>query len=133
MNSKPMKKELIAAVACFGLCGPALALADPAPGGPGAPAVWGPAQKSFLGTAASDVSRVYFTGHRGVLTEVFYPVLDTPNVQDSQFLVGDSGGTWVDEEKRQPYRSTRPDKRAMLWQVETSNDAHNWRITKRGV
>lgn len=131
MNSKLMKKKLIATVTCFGLCGPIHALADPASGGPGVPAVWGPSQKSFLGTSASNVSRVYFTGYRGILTEVFYPVLDTPNVQDSQFLVGDSGGTWVDEEKRQFYRSTQPDKRAMLWQVETSNDAHNWRITKR--
>lgn len=131
MNSKLMKNVFISAVTFLSLYGPAHAPAAPAPGGPGAPAVWAPAQKSLLGTSASSTSRVYFTGYRGILTEVFYPVLDTPNVQDSQFLVGNSAGTWVDEEKRQPYQSTQPDKRAMLWQIQTWNNAHNWRITKR--
>jgi glucoamylase len=131
MKSKLIKKGFIAAVAWLSLYGPASAPAAPAPGGPGAPAVWAPAQKSFLGTSASDTSQVYFTGYRGILTEVFYPVLDTPNVQDSQFLVGDSDGTWVDEEKLQAYRSTQPDDRAMLWQVQTWHNAHHWRLTKR--
>ncbi len=73
MNSKLMKNVFISAVTFLSLYGPAYALADPAPGGPGAPAAWAPAQKSFLGTSASSTSRVYFTGYRGILTEVFYP------------------------------------------------------------
>ena len=68
-------------------------------GAPGAPAMHGPAQKSFVGTALSPASQVYFTGYRGIVSEVYYPVLDTTETVDLQFLVGDAAGTFVDEEK----------------------------------
>ncbi|MGK4004536.1 glycoside hydrolase family 15 protein [Sorangium sp. So ce1036] len=96
----------------------------------GAPPVWAPAQKSFLGTSVSAASRVYFTGYRGIVSEVFYPVLDTVNTVDLQFLVGDSAKTFVDEEKLQTYSVAQPDKRSMRWQVTTTNADHHWRITK---
>lgn len=96
----------------------------------GAASVWGPAQKSFLGTSASERSRVYFTGYRGIVSEVFYPVLDTVNTVDLQFLVGDTARTFVDEEKLQRYTVSQPDKRSMRWQATTSNLQHNWRLIK---
>ncbi|MGK3993589.1 glycoside hydrolase family 15 protein [Sorangium sp. So ce1024] len=98
--------------------------------GAGVPSVWGPADKSFLGTSTTSASRVYFTGHRGIVSEVFYPVLDTVNTVDLQFLVGDTAKTFVDEEKLQSYTVTQPDKRSMRWQATTTNSGHNWRITK---
>lgn len=98
--------------------------------GAGVPSVWGPADKSFLGTSTTSASRVYFTGHRGIVSEVFYPVLDTVNTVDLQFLVGDTAKTFVDEEKQQSYTVTQPDKRSMRWQATTTNSGHNWRITK---
>ncbi|HMA92056.1 MAG TPA: amylase, partial [Polyangiaceae bacterium] len=107
--------------------------AGASPGAPGAPSVWAPAQKSFLGTSRSDASRVYFTGYRGVVSEVFYPVLDSVNSVDLQFLVGDVARTFVDEEKLQSYSSApalAPPNRTMRWRVVTENIAHHWRITK---
>jgi glucoamylase len=102
-----------------------------APGAPGADSVWAPAQKSFLGTAKGGASRVYFTGYRGIVSEVFYPVLDTVETVDLQFLVGDAAQTYVDEEKLQQYAATRPNPRSLRWQVVTSNAAHGWRLTKQ--
>ena len=100
-------------------------------GSPGTPAVHGPAQKSFLGTAVgASASSVYFTGYRGVVSEIYYPVLDTVESVDLQFLVGDKAKTFVDEEKQQPYTSVQSDAHTMSWQVATSNSAHNWRINK---
>lgn len=96
----------------------------------GAPSVWAPAQKSFLGTSMSGASRVYFTGYRGIVSEVFYPVLDTVNTVDLQFLVGDTAKTFVDEEKLQSYTVSQPDKRSMRWHVTTTNTDHHWRIDK---
>jgi glucoamylase len=61
---------------------------------------------------------------------VFYPVLDTVNTVDLQFLVGNAAGTFVDEEKLQDYAVTRPNSNSMLWQAVTRNTSHNWRITK---
>jgi glucoamylase len=108
-----------------------LAEATDAPGAPGAASVWGPATKSMLGTSASAGSQVYFTGYCGIVSEVFYPVVDTVDTVDLQFLVGDTARSFVDEEKTQAYSVTRPEPKALLWQAQTSNLAHNWRLTKR--
>jgi glucoamylase len=101
-----------------------------APGGPGSPGTWAPAQKSILGTALSANSRVYFTGHEGTLSEIFYPTLDAVQSVNLQFFVADKGKTFVDEEQQQPYVATRPDPHSMRWQVVTTNPGHHWRITK---
>lgn len=99
-------------------------------GSPGATALHGPARKSFLGTALTSASQVYFTGYRGIVSEVFYPVLDTTESVDLQFLVGDAGSASVDEEKLQTYKAAQTDPRTMSWQVTTGNSAHNWQIDK---
>jgi glucoamylase len=99
-------------------------------GSPGATPVRGPSTKSFLGTAVNGKSRVYFTGYRGILSEVYYPVLDTPESVDLQFLVGDTGKTFVDEEKLQAYSVQQTDARTMSWQVTVRNSAHHWEIRK---
>jgi glucoamylase len=110
---------------------PTLSWAAPATGGPGATSVWSPSTKSMVGTSATDTSRVYFTGYKGIISEVFWPTLDTKNTTDLQFLVGDTAKTFVDEEKLQPYTVTRPDSKALVFEAKTHNTSRNWRITKR--
>jgi glucoamylase len=105
--------------------------AEPAPGAPGAPSTWSPGQKSFIGTAQSAESRVYFSGHRGGVSEVFYPTLDAVQTVALELLVGDRAGTYVDREQQQDYLVTRPDPRSMLWRVDTGNAEHGWRMSKR--
>ena len=105
--------------------------AVPAPGSPGAPSVWASADKSFLGTSASNTSRVYFTGSGGIVTEVFYPTLDQVQTADLQFLVGDAANTWVDEEKKQVFSISQHNPHNLVWQVTEGNPAHDWRITNR--
>jgi glucoamylase len=107
------------------------ALAAEAFGAPGMRAAHGPAAKSMLGTAPDAPSRIYFTGYRGILSEVYYPTLDTPQTVDLQFLVGDSRQGFVDEEKLQPYQASRSDAHTLSWRVETGNPEHHWRISKR--
>jgi glucoamylase len=123
------------AAAAVAVCGVALtttvAQAAPATGGPGAASVWAPSQKSMLGTSATDTSRVYFTGYRGIVSEVFWPIVDTVNTVDLQFLVTDTAKTFFDEEKQQAYTVTRPDSKALHYQAVTQNTGHNWKITKK--
>ena len=104
--------------------------AGAAPGSPGAASVWAPAEKSFLGTSSTNASRVYFTGYRGIVSEVFYPVADTAETTDWQFLVGDTAKTFVDEEKQQTFTITQPNNRSMRWGAATGNAGHNWSISK---
>jgi glucoamylase len=127
-----MKQSACAGLALIlGLAASARASAEPAPGAPGQSSRWSPGQKSFVGTSQSRESRVYFTGHRGSVTEVFYPTLDAVQTVALELMVGDAAGTYVDRELEQEYLVTRPDPRSMLWRVDTGNAAHGWRISKR--
>ena len=69
-----------------------------APGGPGADAHWPGAAKNGFGTANSLKSKVWFTLSEGLLTEVYYPTLDTPNVQTLQLIIVTPGGRVETEE-----------------------------------
>ena len=70
-----------------------------APGGPGLPPRWTRGAKEAVGTAYSTASRVWYTVAAGILTEVFYPTIDTPQMRDLQFLVTD-GATFFHDERR---------------------------------
>jgi glucoamylase len=114
----------------FGALTPPAVATGLAPGAPGSISRRPPAQKSLLGTAASAGSRVYFTGQRGVLSEVFYPLLDTVQSMELQFFVGDRAASYLDEERLAPYEVSRPEARSMRWHAVTSQSAHGWRIGK---
>jgi len=47
-----------------------------APGGPGAPPMWGPGRKMAFGAAPGPRSKVWYTLADGSLSEVFFPTLD---------------------------------------------------------
>ncbi len=73
---------------------------NPAPGGPGITPKWTFGAKDAVGTAYSVASRLWYTVANGVLTEVYYPTIDTPQIRDTQFLVSD-GQTFFHDERRQ--------------------------------
>src|SRR6476659_2980051 len=57
--------------------------------GPGNGAAWTTGNKVAVGTSADTTSKVWFTVAKGITTEVFYPRLDVPNMQDMQYIVTD--------------------------------------------
>lgn len=59
----------------------------PAPGARGADAHWLSAAKNGFGTSNTLRSKVWFTLTDGVLSEVYYPTLDVPNVQSLQLII----------------------------------------------
>src|SRR5437899_12997153 len=70
-----------------------------ATGGPGIEPRWTRSAKDIVGTAYSSASRVWFTGSKGVLNEIYVPTVDSPQVRDWQLLVTD-GETFFHEERR---------------------------------
>lgn len=58
-----------------------------APGQPGSDAHWLSAAKNGFGTSNTLGSKVWFTLNDGVMTEVYYPTLDVPNVQVLQLII----------------------------------------------
>jgi glucoamylase len=64
---------------------------------------WGNASKELVGTAfAAEASPVWFTIQSGIVSEVYYPQIDTPQVGDSQllFTVVQNGKRFFLEEKK---------------------------------
>src|SRR5438552_10466804 len=68
-------------------------------GAPGIEPRWTHGAKEGVGTAYSADSRVWFTIWNGVLTEVYYPTIDRPQLRDLQLLITD-GNSFFHEEKR---------------------------------
>src|SRR3989338_11368331 len=90
-----------------------MAWALEAPGRPGLPAHWASAQKIGIGTSyeaydldgkysplsqTAPISRVWFTLANGILTETYFPTIDTAQTQTTQLLITD-GKTFLEEEK----------------------------------
>jgi glucoamylase len=68
-------------------------------GSPGIDPRWTHANKDGVGTAYSTSSRVWFTVWNGVVTEIYHPTVDRPQVRDLQYLISD-GKSFFHEEKR---------------------------------
>ena len=68
-------------------------------GWPGIEPRWTHGDKDGVGTAYSASSRIWFTLWNGIITEVYYPTIDHPQIRDLQYLVTD-GKTFFHEEKR---------------------------------
>src|SRR6185437_5593885 len=68
-------------------------------GGPGIDPRWTHGGKDGVGTAYAASSRIWFTLWNGIVTEVYYPYVDRPQVRDLQYLVSD-GTSFFHEEKR---------------------------------
>ncbi|HVU67173.1 MAG TPA: hypothetical protein VHD63_08595, partial [Ktedonobacteraceae bacterium] len=102
-----------------------------ASGGPGSTAVWSPSTDSILGTSATTASDVWFTGYHGIISEVYWPTADTPNTTDMQFMIGDSGHSWVDEEKTATTSSVALyDAHSLAWTVTNTATNGKYRIVK---
>jgi glucoamylase len=68
-------------------------------GAPGIPPRWQHGDKDGVGTAYSADSKLWYTLWHGIVTEVYYPIIDHPQLRDLQFLVTD-GRTFFHEERR---------------------------------
>ena len=72
---------------------------NPAPGGPGIPPRWTRGSKDAVGTAYSTSSRLWYTLANGVITECYYPTIDSPQIRDLQYLVSDGESFFHDERR----------------------------------
>ncbi len=57
--------------------------------------VWSTARKDCVGTALGP-NRLWFTVGDGIVTEVYYPRIDIPQIRDMGFLIADDEGFWCE-------------------------------------
>jgi glucoamylase len=89
-------------------------------GKPGLDPKWTHGDKNGIGTAYSASSRVWFTVWAGIVTEVYYPTVDLPQLRDLQLMVSD-GETLFHDELRHLHSKIRP-LNGMLGYVVHSRD-----------
>lgn len=105
-----------------------------APGAPGLDAHWPSAAKNGFGTANTLASKVWFTLNNGVMTEVFYPSLDVPNVQTLQLIIVSSDGKRVETEAEDTvHRLEVLDQQALLFSQINTAKSGAYTITKTYV
>ncbi len=77
-----------------------------APSGPCNP-TWAPARKDLVGASLGS-SRLWFTIAQGIVTEVYYPRIDIPQIKDLGFIIADDQGFWVELRRLGDYTVTLP-------------------------
>ncbi|MDB6062029.1 MAG: glucan 1,4-alpha-glucosidase [Verrucomicrobiaceae bacterium] len=77
-----------------------------APGAPGIPPRWTSSAKTGVGTALTDLSRVWFTLSHGILNEIYFPRIDFACTRDFGLIVTGPDG-FFSEEKRHTTHETR--------------------------
>lgn len=67
-----------------------------APGWPGIAPRWTSSAKTGVGTALSQMSRVWFTTSHGILNEVYHPRVDYACTRDFGLIVTDGKGFFAE-------------------------------------
>jgi glucoamylase len=116
-----------------------------APGGPGGNADWLPSKKIGFGTSYSTASKVWFTLEGGRLSEVYYPLLDTPSVRNLDFVVTDgqsfairaqdaiTSTRLIDpdhgrREENHGWRKAEDKPSSLTYQIVNTDTANRWRL-----
>src|SRR5580700_531885 len=100
-----------------------------APGAPGAIPTWTPGSKEAVGTAISTDSHLWFTLQGGILTEVYYPRLDTADVRSLEFAVSDGKTVWI-ESKDMLHSLTSTDENALAYRQISRDPGGSFQISK---
>jgi glucoamylase len=77
-----------------------------APSGPCTP-TWAPARKDIVGASLGS-SRLWFTLAQGIVTEIYYPRIDIPQIKDLGFIIADDKGFWAELRRLDDYTVTLP-------------------------
>ena len=103
--------------------------AQSAPGAPGTMPTWTPGSKEGVGTSTSTESHVWYTLQGGILSEVYYPRLDTADVRTLEFAVSDGKTVWL-ESKDMQHSIERTDDDALIYRQTSRDAASRFTITK---
>ena len=102
-------------------------------GAPGIEPRWTSSAKDGIGTAYHSSSCVWFTLSHGIVNEIYFPHVDTPNTRDLQFLITD-GESFCHEERRDLLHQTEyPEPHTLLYRLTNSDREGRYRLVKEIV
>lgn len=76
-----------------------------APSTPDPHPTWATARKDVVGTSLG-TSRLWFTIAQGIVTEIYYPRIDIPQIKDLGFIIADDAGFWIEVRRHSQYSAT---------------------------
>ncbi len=99
-------------------------------GAPGIEPRWTHANKEGVGTAYSTSSRIWFTIWNGVITEIYYPTVDLPQVRDLQFLISDGKSLFHEEKRHLESKTERMWHHALGYRITNVDPQQRYQIIK---
>ena len=102
-------------------------------GAPGIEPRWTQGNKEGVGTSSSAESKVWFTLWRGVITEVYYPLVDHPQIRDLQYLVSDGRSFFHEEKRHLDSKTHRMTSNGLGYRVVSEDPVGRYRIEKEVV
>src|SRR3989304_8031780 len=99
-------------------------------GAPGIEPRWTSSAKEGIGTAYHSSSCVWFTLSHGIIDEIYFPHVDTPNTRDLQLLITD-GESFCHAERRDLLHQTEyPEQNALFYRLTNSDREGRYRLVK---
>jgi glucoamylase len=99
-------------------------------GHPGITPRWTRSSKEGVGTAYSTASRVWFTLSHGILNEVYFPSIDSPQIRDLEYLISD-GESFFHEEKRDlESKLEYLDEHSLGYRITSADPKNRYRLVK---
>jgi glucoamylase len=99
-----------------------------APGAPGIEPRWTHSAKDVVATAYSTASPIWFTASGGVLSEIYFPTIDRPQIRDLQFLVTDGETFFHDAHRDQDSSIEYLDDRGLGVRITNADRAGRYRV-----
>jgi glucoamylase len=106
------------------------ARARPAFGHPGIEPRWTHSAKDGVGTAYATSSRLWYTLSLGIITEVYFPTIDRPQLRDLQYLITDGQSFFHDERRDLVTRLETLSPHALGFRVTNSDREQRYQIVK---
>ena len=97
---------------------------------PGIEPRWTRGSKDGVGTAYASSSRIWFTVWNGIITEVYYPTVDMPQIRDLQYLITDGSSFFHDEQHHLRTHTECPWPNVLAYRVINSDPEDRYQIKK---
>jgi glucoamylase len=99
-------------------------------GKPGLEPKWTRSNKDGVGTAYSTDSKIWFSIWRGIVTEVYYPTVDRPQLRDLELLISDGKSFFHEEKRHLESNVARISKHALGYTVTSSEPGKRYAVKK---
>lgn len=99
-------------------------------GHPGISPRWTRSEKEGVGTAYNTASRIWFTLSHGILNEVYFPTVDSPQTRDLEYLITDEESFFHEEKRDLATRLEYIDAHALGYRITKSDPEGRYRIVK---